>query len=118
MGLGFGFVLLYYGGRFGGSGVQRNPRRVSRSNFGGLGAQAPQTQVMGFFKFNTPIYYGFIIILFCVARSVFGQNIFIHFCLIVFLVNYLFLVIIYKLFLKDDFLVSVIILLDTIWWIG
>ena len=77
---------------------------------------------MGFFKFNTPIYYGFIIILFCVARSVFGQNFFNHFCLIVFLVHYLFLflflVIIYKLFLKDDFLVSVIILLDTIWWIG
>lgn len=82
------------------------------------GLRRLKPKLWGFFKFNTPIYYGFIIILFCVARSVFGQNIFIHFCLIVFLVNYLFLVIIYKLFLKDEFLVSMVILLDTIWWIG
>lgn len=86
------------------------------------GLRRLKPKLWGFFKFNTPIYYGFIIILFCVARSVFGQNFFNHFRLIVFLVNYLFLflflVIIYKLFLKDEFLVSMIILLDTIWRIG
>ena len=83
------------------------------------GLRRLKPKLWGFFKFNTPIYYGFIIILFCVARSVFGQNFFIHFYLIVFLVNYLFiylfLVIIYKLFLKDEFLVSMVILLETIW---
>lgn len=55
------------------------------------GLRRLKPKLWGFFKFNTPIYYGFIIILFYVARCVFGQYIFIHFCLIVFLVNFLFI---------------------------
>ena len=54
------------------------------------GLRRLKPKLWDFFKFNTPIYNVFIIILFCVARSVFGQ-----------FFIYLFLVIIYKFIFKS-----------------